>query len=65
MNETTTPSPRGSAGRAWVDPLPRAFDARPYAKAADETLAPREINRHAGLLRFAHRVRTECLGVLA
>jgi hypothetical protein len=47
------PAPRGPAGRAWVDPLPRAFDARPYVQAADEIPAGHLDIRHAELLRFA------------
>lgn len=31
--------PRGSAGRPWVDPIPREFDVQRYEAAADRVLA--------------------------
>lgn len=33
------PPPQGASGKAWVDPLPRGFDAAHYTAAADRILA--------------------------
>src|SRR6185436_8445600 len=35
------PAASGESGRAWVDTLPRDFDARPYTQAADQILSGR------------------------